>query len=210
MVRIRIPHREDRSSPLLTHAGDGGANAAMERYANGDDSAFAELYDAIAPRLLGFLCKATRDRVVAEDLMQQTFLQLHRARGSFVRGAPVMPWAVAIAKRLVIDGARRRRVELRLFITEAPADDDRVTPEPMVSASADEILDARRLERRMRRRIDALPENQRTAYQLVKQDGLSLKRAAELLGTSITAVKLRTHRAYQALRAALREEGDAA
>jgi RNA polymerase sigma-70 factor (ECF subfamily) len=62
----------------------------------------------------------------------------------------------------------------------------------------------------MRRRIDALPENQRTAYQLVKQDGLSLKRAAELLGTSITAVKLRTHRAYQALRAALREEGDAA
>jgi RNA polymerase sigma-70 factor (ECF subfamily) len=171
MVRIRIPHREDRSSPLLTYAGDGGANAAMERYANGDDSAFAELYDAIAPRLLGFLCKATRDRVAAEDLMQQTFLQLHRARGSFVRGAPVMPWAVAIAKRLVIDGARRRRVELRLFITEAPADDDRVTPEPMVSASADEILDARRLERRMRRRIDALPENQRTAYQLVKQDG---------------------------------------
>jgi RNA polymerase sigma-70 factor (ECF subfamily) len=194
---------------LLTNASDDGADAAMERYANGDECAFAELYDAIAPRLLGFLRKATRDHVAAEDLMQQTFLQLHRARGSFVRGAPVMPWAVAIAKRLMIDGARRRRIELSLF-TEAPNDDDCITPERMVATAADEILHARRLERRMRRRIDALPENQRTAYQLVKQDGLSLKRAAEVLGTSITAVKLRTHRAYQALRAALGEEGDAA
>jgi RNA polymerase sigma-70 factor (ECF subfamily) len=67
-------------------------------------------------------------------------------------------------------------------------------------------LDARRLERRVQQRLDTLPETQRTAYQLVKQEGLSLKRAAEILGTSVTAVKLRTHRAYQALRAELREE----
>jgi len=87
------------------------ADAAMERYANGDGAAFADLYDAIAPRLLAFLRRATRDGVAAEDLMQQTFLQIHRARGSFIPGAPVIPWALAIAKRLMIDGARRQRID---------------------------------------------------------------------------------------------------
>jgi RNA polymerase sigma-70 factor (ECF subfamily) len=181
----------------------------MERYANGDNDAFAELYDAIAPRLLGYLRKATRDAVAAEDLMQQTFLQIHRARGSFIPGAPVMPWVLAIAKRLVIDGARRQRVELSLFM-HALADDDRRTAEPTAAAAADDVLDARRLERRVQQRLDALPETQRSAYRLVKQEGLSLKSAAEVLNTSVTAVKLRTHRAYQALRAVLREEAGAA
>ena len=140
--------------------------------------------------------------------MQQTFLQMHRARGSFIPGASVMPWALAIAKRLMIDGARRRRVELRLFMY-APGDDDGMTFEPTATAASDDVLDARRLERRVQQRLDALPETQRTAYQLVKQEGMSLKRAAEVLGTSVTAVKLRTHRAYQALRAVLGEEGGA-
>jgi RNA polymerase sigma-70 factor (ECF subfamily) len=181
----------------------------MERYANGNDAAFAELYDAIAPRLLGFLRRATRDNIAAEDLMQQTFLQMHQARGSFIPGAPVVPWALAIAKRLMIDSARRRRVELGLFV-RAPIDDDRMTSEATGTVLADEVLDARRVARRVQQRLEALPEIQRTAYQLVKQEGLSLKRAAEVLGTSVTAVKLRTHRAYQALRAVLREEGGVA
>jgi RNA polymerase sigma-70 factor (ECF subfamily) len=206
MARFRIPEREERRIRLGKNPGDDDADAAMERYSNGDDAAFTELYDAIASRLLGFLRKATRDGVAAEDLMQQTFLQIHRARGSFIRGAAVMPWALAIAKRLVIDSARRRRVELGLFM-HATADDARITSEPAATVAADDALDACRLERRVQRRLDALPETQRTAYQLVKQEGLSLKRAAEVLGTSVTAVKLRTHRAYKALRAVLREEG---
>jgi RNA polymerase sigma-70 factor, ECF subfamily len=187
----------------------GGANAAMERYARGDEAAFAELYDAIAPRLLGFLHKATRDSFAAEDLMQQTLLHMHRARGSFISGAPVLPWAFAIARRLMTDRARRRRVEQRLF-SEASADDDRMAHEPTGSTeTADNVLHARRLARRLQQQIDALPELQRTAYRLLQQEGLSLKKAAEVLGTSVTAVKLRAHRAYAALRAVVREAGGA-
>ena len=96
------------------------ANAAMERYARGDEAAFAELYDAIAPRLLRFLCGATRDAFAAEDLMQQTLLHVHRARGTFIAGSPVMPWALAIARRLMTDRARRRQVERRLFADSVP------------------------------------------------------------------------------------------
>ena len=181
-----------------------GADAAMERYARGDETAFADLYDAIAPRLLAFLRRATRDPSAAEDLMQQTLLHMHRARGSFIPGAPVMPWARTIARRLVTDSARRRRVERRLF-SEAPTDDQTSYDPTTALAPADDLLHARRLAWRIQDRIDALPELQRTAYRLLRQEGLSLKRAAELLGTSVTAVKLRAHRASVALRAVLRE-----
>jgi len=137
--------------------------------------------------------------------MQQTLLHMHRARGSFIPGAPVMPWACAIARRLVSDSARRLRLERRLF-SETPADDDRMTSTTAVATlAADDLVHTRRLARRLQQRIDALPELQRTAYRLLRQEGLSLKRAAEVLGTSVTAVKLRVHRASVALRAVLRE-----
>ena len=192
----------------VANQGVEGADAAMERYSKGDEAAFAELYDAIAPRLLGYLRKATRDDFAAEDLMQQTLLHMHRARGSFIPGAPVMPWAYAIARRLMTDSARRRTVERRLF-ADAPADEDWVTYEPAAAmASADELLHARRMESRVQQKLDALPDVQRDAYRLLQQEGLSLKGAAEVLGTSVSSVKLRAHRAYQALRAALRDPGD--
>jgi RNA polymerase sigma-70 factor, ECF subfamily len=182
-----------------------GADAAMERYARGDAAAFADVYDAVAPRLPVFLRKATRDASAAEDLMQQTLLNMHRARGSFIPGAPVMPWACAIARRLVTDSARRRRVEQRVF-SETPADDDRMTYDPVApTAAADDLLHAHRLAGRLQQRIEALPELQRSVYRLLRQEGLSLKRAAEALGTTVSAVKLRAHRASVALRAALRE-----
>ncbi len=179
----------------------------MERYSNGDDGAFTELYDAIAPRLLCFLRNVTRDAGITEDLMQQTLLQMHRARGSFIPGAAVMPWALAIARRLAIDSARRRRVESRIFV-HSPVDDDWTTYAPTAATAAtDDLLDAHHLEQRVQQRLATLPEAQRMAYRLVKQEGLSLKRAAELLGTSVTAIKLRTHRAYEALRGVLHEFG---
>jgi RNA polymerase sigma-70 factor, ECF subfamily len=106
----------------------------------------------------------------------------------------------------MIDSARRRRVERRLF-SDAPAEDDPMTYETTAAmATADDLLHARRLEGRIR--LYTLPEAQRTAYQLLQQEGLSLKGAAEVLGTSVTAVKLRAHRAYEALRAVLREAGE--
>jgi RNA polymerase sigma-70 factor (ECF subfamily) len=177
----------------------------MERYANGDDAALGEVYDALAPRLLAFLRKSTRVESIADDLLQLTLLQMHRARGSFLPGAAVAPWAFAIARRLVIDGARRRRLERKLF-AEPSHDSDEVVFQPVATtAAADDLVDAQRLEWRIRGALESLPEIHRTAYRLLQQDGLTLKGAAEVLGISVNAVKLRAHRAYQALRAVVRE-----
>jgi RNA polymerase sigma-70 factor (ECF subfamily) len=98
-------------------------------------------------------------------------------------------------------------VERRLF-SDTPADHYGITYEPAVAiATADDLLHARRLEWRVQQRIAALPEIQRTAYRLLQEEGLSLKGAAEVLETSVTAVKLRAHRAYEALRTVIREAG---
>ncbi len=88
------------------------ASAAMDRYACGDDSAFSELYDLLAPRLTAFLARRARDEALASDLVQQTFLQMHASRRHFSEGADVMPWAFAIARRLLIDVVRKSGREI--------------------------------------------------------------------------------------------------
>ena len=171
----------------------------MERYARGDDGAFLEVYDALAPRLYAYLLRQTRDAARAEDLVQQTLLHMHRARGRFIPGAEVLPWAFAIARRLLIDGLRRTKREVL-----ADSDDEGDGAQAQATdAAADDLVQAQELATRIRAALKKLPEQQRVAFELVKQEGLSLAEAAEVLGTTVAAVKLRAHRAYEALRAVL-------
>src|SRR3954465_8305650 len=81
----------------------------MQRYCDGDPGAFRELYALVAPRLLGYLVKMTRDRALADDLLQQTFLKVHRARAAYVRGADPVPWIYSIAHRTFIDEVRKKK-----------------------------------------------------------------------------------------------------
>src|SRR5213592_3451931 len=81
----------------------------MQRYCDGDAGAFRELYALVAPRLLGYLMKMARSRAVADDLLQQTFLKVHRARAAYVRGADPLPWIYSIAHRTFIDEARKTK-----------------------------------------------------------------------------------------------------
>lgn len=167
---------------------------AMERYARGDESAFGEVYDAIAPRLYAFLLRQTRSEARAKDVLQQTMLKIHLARGSFAPGAAVLPWAYAIARRLWIDSTRRGRREV-LVEADERGTDERDAPDAAVYSAE--------IAARVRRELAKLPESQRVAFQLVKEEELTIAEAAAVLGTTEAAVKLRAHRAYQALRAAL-------
>ena len=171
----------------------------MARYAAGDDAAFGEVYDLLAGRLFGYLVRQTRDHARAEDIVQQTFLQMHRARGTFIPGAEVLPWAFAIARRLMIDGMRRGRREVLSDNDDASPDDGAIA----TGAAADDLVQAQETATRIRFALTRLPEQQRVAFELVKQEGMSLAEAAQVLGTTVAAVKLRAHRAYEALRGVL-------
>jgi len=169
----------------------------MERYASGDDSAFSTLFDVLAPRLHGYFLRQVRDADVADDLTQQTLLKMHRARGQFLRGAAVTPWAFAIGRRLLIDELRRRKRDM------LSPDDETVDRAFSDSPTADQLVEAEETGARIRKELLRLPASQREAFELVKQEGLSFVEAAETLGTTVAAVKLRAHRAYEALRAVL-------
>jgi RNA polymerase sigma-70 factor (ECF subfamily) len=174
----------------------------MERYAAGDDAAFEALYDALADRLYAYVRRHVPDPHVCDDLVQETFLRMHRARGTFMTGAPVLPWAFAIARRLVVDRGRRDR--------RAPLGMDDVDPEPVSPVGAtdrpEQVAEAREVARRLAQALSRLPASQRSAFELLKQDGLTLAEAAAVLGVTVTAVKLRAHRAYESIRAALGED----
>jgi RNA polymerase sigma-70 factor, ECF subfamily len=180
--------------------GEDSVDRAMERYAAGDDAAFAEVYDVLAPRLLRYARRHTGDDARAEDVVQQAFLQMHRARGSFFPGAHVVPWAIAITRRLIIDGVRRQGYERAAQL--AQGGETAVAREP----AADELVGALELASRMEAVLRELPESHRAAFELLRSDGLTLREAAETLGTTVAAVKLRAHRAYKALRAVLGEK----
>jgi hypothetical protein len=81
------------------------ADAAMERYAAGDKTAFSDVYDALAPALFDRLLAWTEDPALAEEMTKTTLLGLHRARGRFIRGTNVTAWAFAIADRVVAEHA---------------------------------------------------------------------------------------------------------
>jgi RNA polymerase sigma-70 factor (ECF subfamily) len=173
------------------------ADAAMDRYARGDDGAFADVYDAVAPSVHAYLVRQTRDRARAEDLLQQTLLQMHRHRGSYVSSLPVMPWAFAIARRLFIDELRHRKADA-LSSARGIEASDQVTPnQPEAEALCREMAELVEAE------LGRIPEAQRTAFELLRVDGLSQDEAAVRLGTTVSAVKLRAFRAYTALRAVL-------
>jgi RNA polymerase sigma-70 factor (ECF subfamily) len=175
------------------------ASEAMDRYASGDDTAFSELYESLAPRLYGFILRLTGERSAAEDLLQQTFLQMHDARARFVHGADVTPWAMAIARRLFIDSLRRSRSRATELVDAAILDETNASGE----ATPEDWLMARETEATIAARLATLPTSHREAFQLVKQDGLSIAEAAAVLGVTAAAVKLRAFRAYAKLRIAL-------
>ncbi|HEX8795211.1 MAG TPA: RNA polymerase sigma factor [Polyangiaceae bacterium] len=159
----------------------------MERYADGDDRAFGVVYALLAPRLQAFLWRRTRDEARAEELVHDTFLRMHANRRHFARGADVMPWAFAIARRLLIDDHRKLR---------PPPDPDDETRGPWV----DTVVAIHRLGRRMMQELEHLPEQHREAFMLVQLEGLSMAEAAQVLGCTIAAVKVRAYRAYETLR----------
>jgi RNA polymerase sigma-70 factor (ECF subfamily) len=176
-------------------------NAAMDRYACGDPTAFPILHRALYPRLLAYLTRMSGSSGMADDLAQETFLRLHRARATFVAGGAVLPWVYAIARNVHIDHTR----SARLRSTERLPSDPGPDPAYAQRADAESAAIAAQTARAVERVLARIPAAQRDAFVLLRYEGLSVQDAAAVLGATPTAVKLRAFRAYEALRAELDE-----
>ena len=164
----------------------------MSAYVAGDARAFEQLFARLGPRVHAFFLRSFRDSSVADDLLQVTFMKVHKARDQYDQGLRVAPWVFTVAARVRLDELRKR---LRL-----PEDADE---EALARADAQayrdpppdtDLVDA------VRAALEKLPESQRTVIHLHRYEGMTFPEIAKVLGTTAGAIKLRAFRGYETLR----------
>jgi RNA polymerase sigma factor (sigma-70 family) len=175
----------------------------MVRYRNGDRAAFERLFASLAPRVHGFFLRSFGDVQTADDLLQQTFLKLHRAKDTYRPGDRVKPWLFAIAANARMDELRRR-MRLAEDAGEEQVDRALETAERSQPDSA-QLYEGAELSAKVRAALRRLPESQRVVIELNRFEGLSLGEVGEALGISEGAAKLRAFRGYEQLRHELHE-----
>jgi RNA polymerase sigma factor (sigma-70 family) len=172
----------------------------MERFCAGDKVAFGLLFERFVPRVRAFLYPMVRDRALAEDLAQTTFLSIVRSKDRFLAGSPVAPWIFAIASNAARDSLRRRTAGVEQLASDgAPAPEIAVHSEPTDHG----------LQRELERALGELPVSQREVVVLHKVQGLSFEQVAEAIGITSTAARIRAHRGYVKLRSLLKHLEDA-
>jgi RNA polymerase sigma-70 factor (ECF subfamily) len=170
----------------------------MQAFCDGDDSRFDVLFRRWSGRVLRFLERMIPEPAVAEDLLQETFLRVHRARGRWEPSARFSTWLFTIATNLALNELRRpyrRSVHESADVESQGAHRELVAEAPAV----DEVAHARRLGDEVDRALESLPERQRAALWLTAVEGLSYAEVAASLGASPQSVKALVHRGRSTL-----------
>jgi RNA polymerase sigma-70 factor (ECF subfamily) len=176
---------------------DVGDEPLMARYLAGDHQAFEQLFTRLAPRVYGFFMRCFGEATLAEELVQATFLHVHRSRATYRVGLPLRPWLFTIAARVRRDELRRR-YRLKEDCDEEAL--ERAETAMAMTAARDDGDRQRERTARVRQALDQLPESQRVVVQLHRFEGLTFAQIAEILGTTALAVRARAFRAYETLR----------
>jgi RNA polymerase sigma-70 factor (ECF subfamily) len=167
----------------------------MKRVQDGDPEAYRALLDDIRPALLHLLRSWAADPDDLQDLVQEALMALHRARHSYDPARPLEPWMFAVTRYVALNHRRRnvRRASWQVLVDDPPERPDGRAPDPGRETRLEDVL-AR------------LSPGQREAFVLLKLEGLSVEDAARRAGTTAGTLKVRAHRAYQAIRRLLARE----
>jgi len=178
--------RTEEDLPLLMHA-----------YQQGDPAAVANLVRRISPALLRFLAVGQVNRSDAEDLLQECWLRVHRARHTYRPSEPVLPWIFAVARHTRLDGFRRqrRRQAREVLVDVVPVVASREDPPSRLTSD------------QLGRLLGELPASQREVIVMLKVSGMTLEDVARATSSTVGAVKQKAHRAYAKLRGLLEQGG---
>jgi len=181
----------------------------LSRTALGDRAAFAQLYERTSSHLFAVLLRVQRDRALAEDLLQEVYVNVWRAAGSFdaVRSQP-LTWLTSIARNRAIDSLRRTQTQPRLQSTTRDAGDDVDSPDAVERAADEspgplELLDRASDARELSRCMERLSATQRQSVALAFYDGLSHAEVADHLRQPLGTVKSWLRRALQSIKQCL-------
>lgn len=170
----------------------------MREYQGGSLTAFEALYRALAPRVHGFIRAKVRDEGRTSDLLQETFLEIHRSRHTYLPGNSVASWAFGIAQNVML---RHRRLERRRDQHEVPTDLSEFESQPTSRAANFELQP-------LQDALQQLSPDSRATWWMRHIEGLSFDVIARKLGIAAAAVRLRCSRASRAVRAALERGPD--
>jgi RNA polymerase sigma-70 factor (ECF subfamily) len=168
---------------------DSNLEILMAQYQQGDFNAAAVLIDRLSPQLHRFFVAQSGSRADADDLLQETWLRIHKVRHTYRPGEPVLPWFYAIARRVRVDHYRKsiRTTTHRQALEEmsriaAPVSAESGRPDSLSTLLA------------------PLSEGEREVIEMLKVEGMSLEEVARATSSTVGSVKQKAHRAYKKLR----------
>lgn len=161
---------------------------------------FEDVAQQLSDPLRRYLGRLVGDRATADDLLQETLLKIARALPGFEGRSSVKTWAFTIATRVATDHFRRPHSRARMV------EIDETGSLPVLDAEFDQRLVIDEMNSCVRRVIESLPEDYRTALVLHDLEGQTAAQVADIAGCSIATAKIRIHRARRRLKQALNEE----
>jgi RNA polymerase sigma-70 factor, ECF subfamily len=175
----------------------------------GDEQSFALLLHRYRTPLVNFLYRMVRNREQAEDLAQEVFIRVYRARAEYVPSAKFTTWLFRIATNLALNSirdTRHQRMEVSLdapVTVDSEEGDERPLDVAEKNPNIEEHLVQEAQREMIRHAIDKLPEKQRAAVLLHKYQELDYGEISKILSCSESALKSLLFRAYEALRVEL-------
>lgn len=177
----------------------------MLRVRDGDDLAFRELVEKYQARLVGILTHLVSDRETAQDLAQDVFLRVYRARERYQPTAKFSTWLFTITHNVASNSLRKSSRRKEINLVSSPSDSLPVRPLEMMAKEKSGLMPARQLlksemEEVMLAAIEQLGERQRVATMLSKFEGMSYLEIGETMGLTTQAVKSLLSRARNNLK----------
>jgi RNA polymerase sigma-70 factor, ECF subfamily len=181
--------------------------ALMLRVREGDMAAFETLVEKYKQRVLNLLYHSLRDATEAEDLAQNVFLQVYKSAGRYRVSAKFSTWLFTIARNLSLNELRRRSRHPAESLDQPAQQEEHEGPRQFEDAKSlrpHDLILRSELEAKVEEAIAALPEKQRTALLLCREEELSYEDMAKVLDCSLSATKSLIHRARETLKQQLK------
>jgi len=181
--------------------------ALMLRVKQGDTGAFTELVEKYKQPVMNLAYRTVRDMTEAEDLAQNVFVQVYKSASRYKSTAKFSTWLFTIARNLCLNEIRRRsRHPAESLDAPHPEQEDQPLQqfEDKATVSPPDSVLQGELAQQIDRALADLPENQRSAILLCRQEELSYEEIAEVLGCSVSATKSLIHRGRETLKERLK------
>jgi RNA polymerase sigma-70 factor, ECF subfamily len=179
----------------------------VPRLQRGEDTAFEELVRTHGSRLLRVARRLLSSEEDARDAVQDAFVGVFKSIGTFESASTLSTWLHRIVVNACLMRLRTKRrkpeEDIEQYLPRFLADGHQVESSVRWSESAENVLERSELRELVRKSINELPDSYRSVLMMRDIEELSTEEVASMLGTTANAVKIRLHRARQALRALL-------